>query len=89
MTLAILGATDVLPLPIGPIIGLLGFASTGLGLVVGDSLSQETTTNHPMPPTRAGGYFLATLLGTYGLGFAGWSRWARCRSGASSSRPSA
>ena len=71
MTLAILGATDVLPLPIGPIIGLLGFASTGLALVVGDSLSQETTTNHPMPPTRAGGYFLATLLGTYGLGIAG------------------
>ena len=63
MTLAILGATGVLPLPIGAIIGLMGFASTGLGLVVGDSLSQETTTNHPMPPNRAGGYFLATLLG--------------------------
>ena len=71
MTLAILGATGVLPLPIGPIIGLMGFASTGLGLVVGDSLSQETTTNHPMPPNRAGGYFLATLLASYGLGFAG------------------
>ncbi len=71
MTLAILGATGVLPLPIGPIIGLMGFASTGLGLVVGDSLSQETTTNHPVPPNRAGGYFLATLLASYGLGFAG------------------
>ena len=71
MTLAILGATGVLPLPIGSIIGLMGFASTGLGLVVGDSLSQETTTNHPMPPNRAGGYFLATLLASYGLGFAG------------------
>jgi len=71
MTLALLGATGVLPLPIGAIIGLMGFASTGLGLAVGDSVSQETTTNHPMPPNRAGGYFLATLLASYGLGFAG------------------
>ena len=29
MTLAVLGATGVLPLPIGAIIGLMGFASTG------------------------------------------------------------
>ena len=70
MTVAILGATGVLPLPIGAVIGLMGFASTGLGLVVGDSLSQETTTDHPVPPNRAGGYFLATLLASYGLGFA-------------------
>ena len=69
ITLAILGATGVLPLPIGPQIGLFGMASTALGLLVGDSLSQETTTNHPMPQNRAGGYFLATLLGAYGLGF--------------------
>lgn len=68
MTVAVLGATGVLPLPVGPIIGLMGIASTGLALVVGDSLSQETTTNHPMPQERAAGYFLATLLGTYGLG---------------------
>ncbi|WP_137843090.1 permease prefix domain 1-containing protein [Microbacterium sp. 2FI] len=67
-TLAVLGATGVLPA--GPIIGLLGMASTGLALLVGDSLSQETTTNHPMPENRAAGYFLATLLGAYGLGFA-------------------
>jgi hypothetical protein len=66
-----LGATGVLPLPIGPIIGLYGFASTALGLLVGDSLAQETTTNHPMPETRAGGYALATFLAAYGLGFAG------------------
>ena len=70
-TLAVLGATGVLPLPVGPIIGLLGFASTALGLVVGDSLSQETTTNHPMPEGRAGGYALATFLAMFGLGFAG------------------
>jgi NADH:ubiquinone oxidoreductase subunit 3 (subunit A) len=70
-TLAVLGATGVLPLPVGAIIGLLGFASTGLGLVVGDSLSQETTTNHPMPEGRAGGYALATFLAMFGLGFGG------------------
>ncbi|BDV31655.1 permease prefix domain 1-containing protein [Microbacterium terricola] len=69
MTVALLGATGVLPLPLGAIIGLMGNASTGLALLVGDSLSQETTTNHPMPPNRAGGYFLATLLGALGLGF--------------------
>ncbi|MDY0908761.1 permease prefix domain 1-containing protein [Microbacterium sp. CFBP9034] len=69
MTVAVLGATGALPLPLGAIIGLVGFASNGLALLVGDSLSQETTTNHPMPANRAGGYFLATLLGTFGLGF--------------------
>ena len=68
-TLAILGASGVIPLPLGPQIGLFGMASTGLALLVGDSLSQETTTNHPMPQNRAAGYFLATLLGAYGLGF--------------------
>ncbi|GAA5202513.1 permease prefix domain 1-containing protein [Microbacterium jejuense] len=69
ITLAILGASGVLPLPIGPQIGLFGMASTALALIVGDSLSQETTTNHPMPQNRAAGYFLATLLGSFGLGF--------------------
>jgi len=71
LTLATLGATALLPLPIGPIIGLLGVAATGLGLVVGDSLAQETTTNHPMPSERVGGYALATFLAVYGLGFTG------------------
>ncbi|MBN9180100.1 MAG: hypothetical protein J0J00_06050 [Microbacterium sp.] len=71
LTLAVLGATGVLPLPLGPIIALLGVASTGLGLLVGDALAQETTTNHPMPSTRAGGYGLATFLALYGLGFGG------------------
>ncbi|HWM15705.1 MAG TPA: permease prefix domain 1-containing protein [Microbacterium sp.] len=69
ITLGVLGAMGVLPTPIGPEIGFFGMASTALGLLVGDSLSQETTTNHPMPEARAGGYFLATLLGAYGLGF--------------------
>jgi MFS family permease len=69
ITVAILGASGVLTMPVGPEIGLFGMASTALALLVGDSLSQETTTNHPMPQTRAAGYFLATFLGAYGLGF--------------------
>lgn len=71
LTLATLGATGVLPLPIGPIIALLGVAATGVGLIVGDSLSQETTTNHPMPQNRASIYALASFLAMYGLGFGG------------------
>jgi len=71
ITLGVLGAVGVLPLPLGPQIGLFGMASTALGLIVGDSLSQETTTNHPMPQNRAASYALATFLGAYGLGFAG------------------
>jgi MFS family permease len=67
-TAAVLIATGVLPLPVPLTIGLMGVASTGLAYLVGDSLSQETTTNHPMPLNRAAGYFLATLVGTYGLG---------------------
>lgn len=62
-------ATGHLPLPIGSTIALLGIAAAGLGLIVGDSLSQETTTNHPMPLLRATGYALATFLAAYGLGF--------------------
>jgi hypothetical protein len=71
LVLATLGAAGALPLPLGPVIALLGVASTGLGLLVGDSLAQETSTNHPMPAARAGSYAGATFLATYGLGFVG------------------
>jgi hypothetical protein len=69
LVLVVLAVVDLLPLPIGAVIGLLGIVSTGAAWLVGDSLAQETTTNHPMPTLRAGGYFFATLLATYGLGF--------------------
>lgn len=69
IVLGVLGATGVLPLVIGPVIGLFGMASTGLGLLVGDSLHQETTTNHPMPENRAGGFAAATFLAAYGVAF--------------------
>jgi hypothetical protein len=68
---ALLAALEVIPLPIGPILGLLGFGATAAGWIVGDSLAQETTTNHPMPDKRAGGYYLATSLVIVGLGLAG------------------
>lgn len=71
LVLATLGATAVLSLPIGPVIALVGVAATGAGLLIGDSLSQETTTNHPMPELRASGYALAGWLALYGLGFGG------------------
>jgi MFS family permease len=69
--LCVLSAVGVLPIVLGGQIAFLGFASTALGLLVGDSLSQETTTNHPMPQHRAGGYALATFLAAFGLGVGG------------------
>lgn len=71
IVVATLGATGVLPLPAPALIPLLGAAATGIGLLVGDALAQETTTSHPMPSARAGGYGLAALLAVFGLGFAG------------------
>lgn len=64
--LAVIGA---LPLPIGVVIALAGLVASGAAWIVGDSLSQETTTNHPLPVRRASGYWLATFLALYGLGF--------------------
>jgi MFS family permease len=71
IALGILGAVGVLSLPLGVDVLLFGIAATGLALIVGDALSQETTTNHPMPQRRAGAYALATFLGAFGLGFGG------------------
>lgn len=71
LVLAALGATGALSLPTGVMIALLGIGATGVAWIVGGSLSQETTTNHPMPASRAGGYFLASFLAVYGLGFGG------------------
>ena len=71
IVLGILGATGVLGMAVGGEIALFGVAATALGLLVGDSLSQETTTNHPMPQKRAAAYALATFLGAWGLAFGG------------------
>jgi hypothetical protein len=71
LLLAALGATGVLALPAGVTILMLGIGATGVGWLVGDSLVQETTTNHPMPAGRGAGYAVASFLTVYGLGFAG------------------
>ena len=55
-------------MPVGVTVLLLGIGSTGVAWLVGDSLSQETTTNYPMPAARAGGFFWATLLMVFGVG---------------------
>ncbi len=69
--LGVLGATGMLALPAWAVIVLFGVAAAGLGLVVGDALNQETTTNHPMPANRATGYALATFVAAYSLGISG------------------
>lgn len=71
LVLAALGAGGALSLPIGVTIALLGISATSVAWIVRDSLAQETTTNHPMPVSRAGGYALASFLAVYGLGFGG------------------
>lgn len=71
LTLVTLAVTEVLTIAIGAVIGLLALGASAIGWIVGDSLSQETTTNHPMPTPRAGGYYLASSLGLFGLGMAG------------------
>ena len=71
LLLAFLGAVGVIVLPVGVTILLLGIGATAVAWIVGDSLVQETTTNHPMPSGRAAGYAVASFLTVYGLGFGG------------------
>ncbi len=68
---AALGALAILPMAVGVEIALLGLGSVAVGLIVGDSLSQETTTSHPLPIGRASGFALASFIGAFGLGFGG------------------
>ncbi len=56
-------------IPTAAMVGLLGLAAAGAAWIVGDALSQETTTNYPMPGSRAISYAVATFLGIYGVGF--------------------
>ncbi|QAY60443.1 hypothetical protein ET475_10895 [Microbacterium protaetiae] len=70
-TLGTLAATGVLEVALGFVFLMLGITATGAWMLVGDALSQETTTNHPMPQPRAAGYGVATFLGVFGLGLVG------------------
>ncbi|MFC8598998.1 permease prefix domain 1-containing protein [Isoptericola sp. NPDC057191] len=67
VAVAVLAALDVVALPAVVVAAFLLTASSAAGFVVGSSLSQETTTNHPMPSRRAGGYYLATGLTVFAL----------------------
>lgn len=69
LNLAVFAMIGAMPLPIAATIILFGLVASGAAWIVGDSLSQETTTNYPMPGKRAGAYALATFLGVYGGGF--------------------
>ena len=88
IALRALAAAGALSLPAGVLVLASGLAAAGVGLLVGDSLSQQTTTNHPMPRGRAGGYG-RRLPGVWGLGLAASAWRKRCRRGPSSSPPSA
>jgi hypothetical protein len=46
----------------------VGVAAVVGGVIAGDSLRQETTTNYPVPAGRAAGYGGATAIGLLGLG---------------------
>ncbi|MEL4320431.1 permease prefix domain 1-containing protein [Leifsonia sp. YIM 134122] len=69
LTVAGLAAAGVLVLPLGVTILMIGIGAAAVGWIVGDSLVQETTTNHPMPQRRGVGYAIATFLTVAGLGF--------------------
>jgi hypothetical protein len=75
LVLFVLGALDVLPLGLPALLALGAGVAVPLGFVTADALLQETTTNHPMPPARAGGFGAATfgVLAALALGgvFAG------------------
>jgi len=66
-----LAAMSVLTLPFAGTIVLLVLGALAAGWIVGSSLSQETTSDHPMPVRRATGFGLATSLVVLGLGLTG------------------
>ncbi len=66
-----LAAVGILPLHIAATVGMLVLGALATGWIVGSSLSQETTTNHPMPVRRAAGFSVATSFVVFGLGLTG------------------
>ena len=72
-TVLVLAFTDVWELVAGAMVavGLLGIALP-VGLIVADSLGQETTSNYPMPRKRAGLYGLAVGVMLAGAAFVTW-----------------
>jgi hypothetical protein len=55
-----LGLFGIVPLGIGGLVGVGLVFAASLGVVTGDALLQETTSNHPLPAPRAAAFGLAT-----------------------------
>lgn len=72
LVLFVLGALGVVPIGLAALLGLGAGVAVPLGFVTADALLQETTTNHPLPPARAGGFGAATfgVLAALALGAA-------------------
>ena len=66
-----LAAMSVLAVPVAGTLAVLALGASAAGWIVGSSLVQETTSDHPMPGRRAGGFGLATGLVVFGLGLVG------------------
>lgn len=66
----VLGLTPVLPLATGALIAIAAVLGLAIGVITGDALHQETTTNYPLPTGRALLFGTATGLLVAGLGFA-------------------
>lgn len=71
LALTLLGLSGNLTAPVGALVGWVLGAALGAGWIVGSSVAQETTTNHPVPGRRAAGYGLAAGLVVSGLGLVG------------------
>lgn len=73
LTLVALAVFDVLTILPGAVTAIaLGTVALPVGLLVADSLRQETTTNYPMPRARAALYGTSVGAIVLGLAFAGW-----------------
>ncbi|WP_394552103.1 permease prefix domain 1-containing protein [Agromyces sp. MMS24-JH15] len=70
LILLVLGLLGILATSAALALGLAVAAGAALGIVTGDALHQETSTDHPMPAARAAGYGLATGLVIAALGVA-------------------
>jgi hypothetical protein len=66
----VLGLTPLMPLAAGPLIAIAVVLGAAVGVITGDALHQETTTNYPLPSRRAALFGLATGVLVAGLGFA-------------------
>ncbi|GAA1791051.1 permease prefix domain 1-containing protein [Agromyces lapidis] len=66
----VLGLTPLLPLATGALIAIAAVLGLAIGVITGDALHQETTTNYPLPTGRAVLFGAATGLLVAGLGFA-------------------